>query len=243
MAEYVVDNAFAYLGDCDFTGHINEWSVDGSFETRRKTTFRNNGSHVYQGGLFRTDYKMAGFADFADDGPNLALWTPFSGRASRTITAGNVETEGQPCVLMKGLIPQFTPTLGRVGDMAGFTMSALGTDGVGGVRGLLLAEQQAVSGTGVIGTAFELGAASASQYLYATLHLLGTVGTSITVVLESDADNTFAAATTRVTFGPLTALGGTWATPVAGAITDTWYRLRATAVTGSWTVAGAAGIE
>jgi hypothetical protein len=93
-----------------------------------------------------------------------------------------------------------------------------------------------------LGTGYQLGAVAATQYLYGALHIF-TAGTTITVVLESDDNAGFSSATTRATLGPLTTTGGTWATRVAGAITDDYYRFRVTAITGTFSVAGSAGIK
>jgi hypothetical protein len=38
-------------------------------------------------------------------------------------------------------------------------------------------------------------------------------------------------------------VGGYWATRVAGPITDPWYRLRVTAITGTATIAAIVGIR
>lgn len=243
-AEFVVDRAFAYFGDHDFTGDIHTWSLDGGSDVRQRTTFRNTGSHRFSMGLFTNTMTMAGYADFAEGGSDASLWTPHAARASRVTTVGNIEAEGQPCCMTQQLIAAFTPGGGvPVGEMSAFTMSGAGSDRYGAIRGTLMVEQATVTATGAIGTEVELGAVDADERLFATLHLLGTAGTSITVVLESDADDTFGSATTRGTFGPLTAVGGNWLTPVAGAIADTWWRFRVTAITGTWTVAAAAGIE
>lgn len=244
MSELVVVGAFAYLGGHDFTGDIDDWKMDGSSEVKKRTNFRSGGSNEYRIGLKVTSLSMRGFADLSPTGPDLALFTPYAGRSSSVVTVGNDEVEGTACCMTQSLISQFTPGGGApVGELGAFTMAGTGTDVAGGVRGVLLKEQGAVSATGAIGTGVQIGAVGATQYLYSTLHLLGTAGTTITVVLESATANTFAGATTRGTFGPLTAVGGNWLTPVLGAITDTWWRFRVTAITGTWTVAGAAGIQ
>ena len=244
MGEYVVDSAFAYLGGHDFTGDINTWNCNSSFETLDKTTFRNNGARQFRGGLFTTAMGMSGFADLDEYGPDVELWGALTGRTAQVVTAGNLETEGEPCVFTRGLVPQFTPGGGgQVGALSSFNMSASGTDRYGAIRALLFAAVQTVSTTGAKGTALQLGAVGADQRLFASLHLLGEPGTSITVVLESDDNSNFTSATTRGTFGPLTAAGGFWLSPVGGAITDTWWRFRVTAITGTWDIAAAAAIE
>lgn len=244
MGELAVLNAFAYLGSHDFTGDIDKWSMDGTAEALKKTTFRNSGANEYKVGLKTTALRMAGFTNFGTDSPDAELFSVYGGRTSAVVTIGNDETEGQPCCMSQQIVPQFTPGGGgQVGQMSKFSMSGQGTDVAGGVRGRLLKEQGAVSATGAIGTGVQIGAVSATQYVYSTLHLMGTAATTITVVLESDDNSGFSSATTRITFGPLTAIGGNWATPVLGAITDDWWRFRVTSVTGTWTVAGAAGIQ
>lgn len=244
MSELVVVAAFAYFGDHDFTGDIHTWAMAGSAEPKRKTNFRSGGSNEYRIGLKSTTLSMEGNADLSPTGPDAALFTPYAGRASRVVTMGNDETEGQPCVMSQGLVTSFTPGGGAaVGELGMFTMRGAGTDEAGGVRGRLLKKVGNVSATGAIGTGVQAGAVGASQYLYSTLHLFGTAGTTITVVLESDDNSGFTSATTRGTFGPLTAVGGNWLTRVAGPITDDWWRLRVTAITGTWSVAGAVGIQ
>lgn len=117
-----------------------------------------------------------------------------------------------------------------------------GASSAGVVRGRVLKTKANVSATGATGTAYELGAVASGQYLYAAFHVF-SAGTTVTAVLESDADSSFASATTQITFGPITTAGGTWGTRVAGPITDTWYRLRVTAITGTFSLACVAGIK
>jgi hypothetical protein len=83
------------------------------------------------------------------------------------------------------------------------------------------------------GTGLEVGAVAAGARLYAALHVLSVSGTtpSLTARVESSADNTFAAPTTRLTFAAATAAGGQALRTDGSAITDTWWRV-------AWTVTG-----
>jgi hypothetical protein len=246
MGEFALLDAFAYVGGHDFTTSTNQWSMTGGGEAKDRTTFRNNGgARRWKVGLLTTDFQLGGLTDLAEDGVDIHTWNNFHGRLTQVITAGSDETEGSPCVITRIVKSQINPGGGgAVGELSAYTLSASGADKYGGIRGTLLLAQTPVSTTGAKGTAVQAGAVGAAQRLFATFHLLGTAGTSITAVLESDDNSNFTSATTRVTFGPLTAQGGTWATPVPGSITDTWWRLRVTAVTGSWAaVAAAMAIE
>ena len=83
------------------------------------------------------------------------------------------------------------------------------------------------------GTARQLGAVAAGKSVYATLHVLDTVsGTNPTldVVVASAATDSWPG-TSRITFSQKTAIGSQFATPVAGSITDTWWRVQ-------WTITG-----
>lgn len=247
MTEFVATAAFAYQGALDLSGHIHTWAVDGAVEPKKATTFRSaklsGGYNRYRGGLRTITGSVNGYTDLAVGSQDDKVYSMFTARIANVLTAGNIETEGQPCVLVQQNLSQITPGGGgQVGEMSEFALTSTGTDI--GVRGFLLKEQGTVSATGAIGTGVQAGAVSATQFVYGTLHLLGTAGTSITVVLESDDNGSFSSATTRGTFngGSITAAGGYWLTPVAGAITDDWWRLRVTAISGSWTVGGSVGI-
>ncbi len=244
MGEYAVLEAFAYADSHDFTPDINQWSMNSSFETLDRTTFRSGRARKFKAGLRNAQLSMAGFTDLDEDAQDAKMWASFRDRVPKVWTAGNQETEGSPVAMMQAHKTAINPGGGgQIGTLSSFSLSAQGTDRYGGVRGTLLVEQVTVSTTGAKGTALQLGAVGANQRLFSTLHLLGEAGSSITVVLESDNASNFPSATTRVTFGPLTAVGGNWATPVSGAITDDWWRFRVTAVTGSWVLAAAAAIQ
>ena len=153
--------------------------------------------------------------------------------------------------LFRGSQGDYQPISGSVGEIARFSVGAEGT-GVPAARGQLLANASAVTAT-ANGAAVELGAVSATEFLYATIHVTSVTGTTptIAVKIQSAAASNMAGAVDRITF--TTTSGTTAGTPVshdqfgsvAGAITDTWWRVVYT-ITGSTPVfsfAVAAGIR
>src|SRR5581483_801973 len=135
-------------------------------------------------------------------------------------------------------------TFDQVGALMPFALDASGSNMAGLVRGQLAAAKQTVSATGALTptTGVNLGADGSTQFLYATFHVF-SAGTTITAVVESATSNAFSSPTTRMTIGPVTVAGGTWGTRVAGSISDTWYRVRVSAITGTFSVAAAIGVQ
>jgi hypothetical protein len=241
MAPVALTNAFIYVDSHDFTGDGNQLSLDCEGQANDRTTFRSEGWREYNMATKTSSLNVAGFWQAGADSVDEWSFTNF-GSAGRVTTIADVETEGLPAFMLQAMNHNYQ-FLGQHGENAPFTLQGGCSDGTGVVRGFLAKEWGTVSATGATGTALNLGAVGASQFLYATFHVFGTPGTTITGVVESDDANTFASATTRITFGPYTTAGGRWGTRVAGSITDTWYRLRITAITGTFTIACAIGIQ
>lgn len=120
-------------------------------------------------------------------------------------------------------------TLGQVGQIMPFTFNAHG-QGTPSIKGTILGVGSKASTAN--GTARQLGAVSATQRLYAALHVISVSGVSPTldVVIASDNASNFPSGTTRITFAQKTAAGHEWLS-VAGAITDDWWRAQ-------WTIGG-----
>lgn len=80
----------------------------------------------------------------------------------------------------------------------------------------------------------QIGALSATQKLYAGLHVLSiTGGGDLTVAIESDDASNFPSATQRGAFAAADAAGSEWLSPINGAITDDWWRV-------NWSLTGTA---
>lgn len=250
MGTYAATSHTTYVAGYDMTGDLNATTLQLPYESVDKTTFRTGVTtpgRVRQSTVQDVQSTVNGWFSPGEGLVDEEAWAQLGG-AAQPVTQTPAAIEGERAYFYQAGVFEYTPfASAQVGGLIPFTLNLQGakgngTNSVGAVAGKLLKAKGDVSATGATGTAVELGAVADGQYLYAALHLFA-VGTTITAVLESDADDTFASATTRATFGPLTTTGGTWATRVAGPVTDTWYRLRITAVTGTHTIACAAGIK
>ncbi|GLY55220.1 hypothetical protein [Lentzea sp. NBRC 102530] len=245
MATHVALDVTTWLGGYDLTGDSNQTQTTFEVDALEDTRFRMRGrSRV--AGLETATTSVSGFAVYGDGEVDDVA---FDGLATAQPLSQSVDGEEESVAYFWQARTFNYQTFGNVGELVPFSLSAQSGRGAGSVRtggrvrGRVLKTNDAVvSATGATGTAFELGEVDAGRYLYAAFHVF-SAGASITAVLESDEDDTFGSATTRMTFGPITAVGGVWGTRVAGPITDTWYRLRVTAISGDFELACVAGIK
>ncbi|MEW2474609.1 hypothetical protein AB0875_12540 [Micromonospora gifhornensis] len=240
MAEFALVDATTWIGGYDFTGDLNQVQLQVSADELDSTTFGSGGFRKRIGGLRSVQASLAGFWSSATSAAPDPHVMPDLGVADRVVTMTPDGAEGSVAYFFQGA--KFsTQMFGQIGEVTPFSVDVMGSNKVGLVRGQVLKAKGTVNATGATGSALELGEVADGQWLYAAFHVF-SAGTTITAVLESDEDDDFADATTRATFGPITTTGGVWAARVAGPITDEWYRLRVSAVTGTFQIAGAAGI-
>jgi len=243
MAVINLTDAFCYCEGYDFTTDTNNATLTSDAAQLDATTFGSGGWQELAMGLKTTNLAWSGFWQAGNSGQSVdsQAFSALDAASDEAYTIGPVETESWPVYMFEAQKSQYTIG-GQVGEITPFTLAASVTDGVGMARGMLAKARGTVSATGQLGQALNLGALSSTQYLYATFHAF-VAGTTITVTVESDSASNFPSPTTLATLGPFTASGGTWMPRVAGPITDTWYRLNVTAITGTFTVAGAIGLR
>lgn len=242
MASFAFVDAQIFVAGYDFTGDSNQVALKAEVEELDATTFRSGGTRERKGGLRNTSADVSGFWQSDDVDAVDPQVFPALGVPNRVVTLSPTGTEGDVAYLFRG--GKFSYDMfGQVGELTPFSLSMLGSDGVGLVRGRLAKAKGSVSTAGALGSALNLGPVASDQHVYASLHVVGTPGTTITVLVESDDSAGFASPTTRGTIGPITAAGGTWMARVAGPITDTHWRFNVSAVTGTFTVAGAIAVQ
>lgn len=243
MSTYAGLQHTTWLGGYDFTGDSNKTSLKITYQPLDRTVYGNTARNRLAG-LELDESTVDGFWDGAVGAVDPVTFAALT--STQPLSQSVDGTLGSVAYFYQAKSFQYQ-MFGKVGEIVPFSLAAssartpsLGS--AGAVRGQVTAIKQTVSATGAVGAGVLLGATSAGQYLYGALHVC-SVGTTITAVLESDDNSGFSSATTRATLGPITTVGGTWATRVAGPITDTYYRYRVTAITGTFIVAGVAGIK
>ncbi len=237
MASINFTDPLIYLHGYDLTGDLKQVELSIQADELDNTTFGNGGYKSRVGGLKTVALSGDGFWQGAPDaeiGPNLGV-------ADRVVTISPSSAEGDTAYITQ--VGHFSYDVGGgVADLMPFKFQGSNTSPQGSPRGQIAKKKGNVSATGALGTGLNLGAVGATSYLYASFHVF-TAGTTITVLVESDDNSGFTTPTTRATIGPITTTGGTWAVRVAGAIADSYYRFKVSAVTGTFSVAGAIAIQ
>lgn len=234
-------DSLIYIGGHDFTGDSNKGNLSGEAAALDATTFASGGHEEVKGGLKKFDGSFEGFWESAETDAVDPEAFEALGVAGQIVAVTPTGVQGGPCYFGQSSKLKYS-LFGSVGELPPYTLSLGGSSTVGLVRGRLAVAKASVTTTGAKGAAVQLGAVAADEHVYAVVHLFGTPGTTITIKVQSDNASNFPSATDVATIGPLTAAGGTWMTPVAGAITDDYFRFNVSAITGTWLIAAAIGV-
>lgn len=207
----------------DLTGQSNAIGLDYGVEAKDATVLGND-TRVNVAGLLSVAASVQGFWNADED---QALFDNV-GAAGKVLTFGNSGTEGSLVYMFPALLGQLQMD-GQIGEILPFSLNAGARGNL--VRGTLMENDTNVTAT-QYGTARNLGAVSASQKLYAGLHVLGANGSgdsTLDITVESDsADDFTGSETEQIAFTQVTGAVGSQFVEVNGAITDTWLRVVAT---------------
>lgn len=221
MATQLLAQQHALLAGYRLTGQLNQIVFAVSTAELDATTYGNL-TVIHQPGLKGASCSFNGFWNSTEESALFNLHRTEDQPVSIGLTDG---TAGSPAVTMEAALWKHNIT-GRVGELLRLE-SDVGITRYGPVRGLVAHNTE--SSGNVTGTAYELGAVSATQHIYAALHVFDGDG-DLDVIVESDTASNFPSATTRITFTQVadaTAIASEFMR-TAGAITDTWWRISAT---------------
>lgn len=236
MAAGALTDARIYWGGADVSGQTNKVMAEAKLQDLDKTTFGSGAWEECAGGLFSGSSSVEGF--WAAGDPTMPDDRFFTDLGSAVVPQSMVPTTAgatQPAVGALAYLGRAQETkysmFGAVGALTPFAIDTRYNTPV--LRGVVMHPNGTARTTTGTGTGVQVGAVTATQRMYAALHVHSVSGTStptITVKLQSSVDNTFASPTDRITFTGATAISGQFSS-VAGAITDTWWRA-------AWTITG-----
>lgn len=234
MAETIVRDAVLWFDGYDLSGDMNALAVSHSANLQENSTL---------GDTFVT--RLAGIKvasinheGYWNDTPDEQFFNKIGSSNAVMSMSPESGADGEIGYIMQAAMAEYSPG-GGFDEMFAFSVSGESDGEL--VRGTIMAvETTASSGNG---TTRQLGAVSATQKLYATIHCLTAAGTTLDVIIQSDDNSGMTSAVTRGTFAQLTAIGAEWLTPVDGAITDDYWRVNYTISGGSFTFIVVIGIR
>jgi len=239
VSEFVMLDCTTYWAGYDMTTDLNKMGVKVDVEDKDATVFGRGGWKRRAGGLKDFTLDLSGFWQAGTGTIDPEAFGAL-GVEDRVVTVSPTGAQGDVAYL--GQVGEFGYELfGQIGDLTPFSLTMPSTGRAGLVRGRVAKAKGAHSATGVVGGAVRLtGGVAAGQGLYATVHVF-TPGTTITLKVQHATDAGFTSPVDVATLPAITAKGGTWAARVAGPFAGPYFRLTATAVTGSFTLAAAIG--
>ncbi len=237
----VLTDAVIFANQYDFTSDVNEVALDAEAGELDGTNFGSGGWKELVGGTKSHTAKLNTFYNASGAEPAI---TALHAAGSTLLTVASVGTQGTVAYFARGLEGKYSLPGGKVGDLASIAAELAGDSPEGLLRGQIIAPKTTSgSSSNVVGV--QLGAVGATQRIYSAVHVFSASGTtpSLTVKLRSSTTQggTY---TDRITHTAFTAAGAELAS-LAGAVTDTWWRVEwtITGTTPSFTFAAVAAIR
>lgn len=238
MAVIALTNVRPVVDGIELTTVSNQATVNLSTADLDTTTFGSNGFRTAIAGLRTSTVDVNGYVDFSF-AADAALWNKIGGTSSQLMILPTGGAVGEPA-LFGGQLAGTYGLNAQIGNLVGFTAH---WNGDGPFQTGTVLTSGAVTATAT-GTAVQVSAVPTGYKLYAQAQCIAASGTlAATVAVKSAATSGFGSPTTRATFSAINAIGATSITPVAGSITDAWWRADITCTgTGSLTLLVAVGI-
>ena len=237
MATSVLRDCKLYYDGYDLSGDMNMLGINHGAAELDDTTFGAT-TESRKGGLKQTSAAFKGLYQAGTNSVDAVLH-PGVGANKVLSISPEAGADGEVAFAFQAMHSKLMRGA-SIGELLVIEGEATAQGGTPLIRGRILhPAATTVSGIGS-GTGRQVGAVSATQKLYASLHVL-EVGTTVTVKVQSDDNSAFTSATDRITFTAATAVGAQWSN-VAGAVTDDWWRVNISAITGSARFVVVAGI-
>lgn len=232
------------------TVHVDEFSLtslvdgvtdlQGQVEMVERKRADGGGFKHFLPGLSTFTASQSGYADFADTG--IIDLAPGNRNDQRiiTATAQGGATAGDFLTSHRGYLASMQIPTGDVGALAAFNFTTQASDPP--IIGVVGAPSASRTTSGLTGTAIALTGPSATQSLYACLHVSAAAGTNLVVKVQSDNAIGFGSPTDRITFSTMSAVGAQWLSVAGDLSTETHWRITCTIASGTFTFLAGFGV-
>mgnify|MGYP000968940331 CR=1 FL=1 len=234
MSSFVLSNAQVLVGSAELSAFTGEFTVGGEVAIEPAQHMAAGGYAVTLPGIVRASFDVKGNADFASGGVSQTFGYAQLGTqyAASVVPAGTAATYGDAAVLTRGYLSRLKGLLGATGKVAGFELGL--TSDTAEVNGFVGAPLASRTTSGLTGTAVALTGPTASQRLWAALHVTAASGTNLAVKVQSDDNGSFTSATDRITFSTVSATGWQFSYVDGSFSSETHHRVTATVATGTF---------
>lgn len=228
MSTIIYTNARMFVGGYELSGIQNQMGLNYSADMLDGTVFGQT-TRVNKPGLKNVEISGSGFWDVAAVGTSYdsVLYSRIAAAKEVVSLAPEGQVVGDTVFFVEGVNGSYNPISGAVGELIAFeiNMQAQTLALVRGKVGAVGTKTVTGNESGV-----QLGALSATQRLFAALHVVDPSGTtpSIDVVVQSDDTSGFGTPTDQITFSQVTTTAGAQWGSKMGAVTDTWWRIKMT---------------
>ena len=229
----VLTHCQVLAGGVDLTGQANQVAVSPSAVMLDATTYDSGGDSEFRPGLRSIQGTVSTFLNETAAGTALNV-----GTQAIVLTTTLTNAQASPGHSYSSVSMQADDEY-AIGQLLKRNHSFQGS-GVAYAGSLLLPKAARTAGSS--GTGAQLGAVSASQRVYASLHVLSITGGNVVATVASDDNAGFTSPTTRITFATATAAGSQLSS-AAGAITDDYWRITWTQTATTATFAVLVGIQ
>jgi len=239
MAAFALTAAGTLWDDNDISCFVDTLTLDGTAAMLPTTTMCAGGFEQFTPGVASFTSAFEGPVDYASGAIGQYVTPADVGRLTPISTfplalPANVAA-GDPTIIANSRVVGSKLPTGDVSTVARWSMDfKADTPQMVGKVAAPLAQRTTA---GFTGTAVALTGPSATQKLYAALHVTAAAGTNLVVTIQSDDNSGFTSPTVRATFATVSATTALW-TSVAGSLaTETHWRAVATIATGTFTFA------
>lgn len=244
MATRVLRDCGLFLGSYDLTGQMNKVRFEAMAEQLDNTAFSTGvavATRTFEPGLTNFEASADGWFEASSSATasvDKRLFSEIGGNDSLlTILPGGFD-EDSPALAVLAETAKYQPG-GQVGELAKWTAEFKASSAPYGGKVFMTPLQK--TATGAKAAKVQLGAVPAGSYVVGQLHVFQFNGTSLDVIVRSDANASSGGETTRLTFAQATGITNERVS-AAGAITDTWWDATWTFVGTSFTGVLSVGI-
>ena len=233
MAIFTLTDGRCFIEGYDLSSHVNSMNLNLTSEELDTTSINSGGYRSRTGGLQDAQFTANGYFEAGANKPDALLGASTGSEHIITVMADS--GAGNTSYFFKATQFDYT-LLGAVGDLTPFNISA-SQSADKPIKATQMNDDSATITASGNTTGRQLGAVSATQSVYASIHVWSVAGTStptLTAKIQSDDNSSFTSATDRITMSSATAITSEYKSQ-AGAITDDYWRV-------NWTVSGTSPI-